>query len=237
MTVAVVYIAVTNGPRTSDLCARFVSTWHEFPPEAPCDLFVACNGGPLNSEQAAMLSALKPRLFPRLNDPGHDISAFQDAAYGLCAEYTAMLCLGESIHFHRAGWLRRLVEAWGRWGPGLYGPFASNNVRGHLQTSAFFCAPAHLRSYAARPQTRAQRMEFEHGERAFWRRLARQGLPVRCVTFDGEWPPQHWRYPNNIIGRGDQSNLLCLNNHAEAWQRADPSTRAKWSVQYDQPFR
>ena len=184
-----------------------------------------------------MLSMLAARFFPRINDGGLDLTGYMDAVRGPCANYDAILCLGESIHFHRAGWLRRLVEAWEHWGPGMYGPFGSNNSRSHLQTSAFMVSPAMLRSYPVRPLNRPQRFEFEHGERALWRRLARQGLPVRCVTFDGEWEPRMWRMPRNCLWRGDQSNVLMWNNHSDAWERASPLTKHQWSVKADSPYK
>jgi hypothetical protein len=148
-----------------------------------------------------------------------------------------MLCLGESIYFHREGWLNRLVDAWHRYGPGFYGPFGSNNTRSHLQTSAFFCSPATLLSYPIRPLNRTARFEFEHGERALWRRVADQRKPVRCVTWDGEWEPRLWRYPQNILWRGTQENMLMNNNHSEAWENASPLTKHQWSTKADAPFR
>jgi hypothetical protein len=235
--IAVCYTAVTNGLRTTDYLCRFVATWMDFPPGVDCDLFVCCNGGPLSTEQALVLHSLNVRLFARPNDAGQDITGYMDAAAGPCSAYDAVLFLGESVFFQRAGWLQRLREAWERHGPGLYGPFSSNNVRAHLQTTAIFCSPMSLRAYPVRPLSRPARMEFEHGESALWRRLARRGLPVRLVTFDGEWPPSLWRLPMNIIGRGDQSNLLMMNNHADAWAGASALTRHQWSIRYDSPFQ
>lgn len=237
MKTAVVYTAVTNGNLTSDFIARFVASWQLFPPGAPCDLWVACNGGPLESYQQLMFAPMNAMMFPRVNDGGRDLTGYQDAARGPCSDYEAVLFLGESIYFHRKGWLKRLVDAWQRWGDGFYGPFASNNTRPHLQTSAFFCSPATLLSYPIRPLTRPARFEFEHGETALWRRVAVQGNPVRCVTFDGEWPPQIWRLPQNILWRGNQSNLLMMNNHAQSWEQQTPLVKHQWSMKADGPFK
>ena len=237
MTVAVCYTAVTNGSRTTDLAARFIATWQAFPPLADCDVWVACNGGPLESHQQIMFASLNARMFPRVNDGGYDLTGYQDAARGPCAGYDAVLFLGESIYFFREGWLNRLVEAWQKYGSGFYGPFGSNNVRAHLQTSAFFCSPATLLSYPIRPLTRPARFEMEHGEHALWRRVAAQGRPVRAVTWDGEWAPQIWRLPQNILWRGNQSNLLMMNNHAEAWEEQTPWVKHQWSVKADGPYR
>lgn len=237
MTIAVSYIAVTGGPLTSDFCSRFVASWLEFPPGYPCDLVVCCNGGPLSSEQVLIFQPLKPIMFPRANDGGWDVTGHQAAAWGPCANYDAMMCCGESVFFHRSGWLKRMVEAWERHGPGMYGPFSSNAVRAHLNTTAFFCGPGHLRRYPVKPKNRADRYQFEHGEKSLWRRLASWGVPVKLVTWDGEWEPKLWRYPKNILWRGDQSNLIFQCNHSEGWANADPLTRHQWSTKADMPYK
>jgi hypothetical protein len=208
MRICIAYIAVTLGPISDQYASRFVSTWHEYGPGHECDLMVICQGGPLSTELAMIFAPLNPIYYPRPNDPGLDISAYQDAARGPCADYDAVLWLGESNYFHREGWLKRLVEAWNKYGQGMYGPYASNAIRGHLNTTAFFCAPSLVKQYPVRAVTRQDRYEFEHGENALWRRANRQNIPVMMVTWDGEWGPRNWRMPQNIIWRGDQSNCL-----------------------------
>jgi hypothetical protein len=231
--VAVVYTAVTHGTRTSEFISRFVATWMENPPGSPCDLWVACNGGPLFSEQVLMFSPMSARMFPRVNTPGWDLDGFFDAARGPCSSYDMILCLGESVYFHREGWLKRLVDTRQKYGPGFYGPFGSFNVRPHLQTSAFFCPPVLLLQYPVRPKNRAERMAFEHSDRAMWCRVAERAMPVRMVTFDGDWEPRLWRYPNDILWRGTQQNLLMMNNHAQAWENASPLVKFQWSNKAD----
>ena len=237
MNVAVVYTAVTTGHLTSDLIARFVSTWHEHPPGAPCDLWVACNGGPLLSEQVLMFAPMSAKMFPRVNDTGKDLTGYIDASIGPCASYDMVLFLGETVFFHREGWLKRLVEAATKYGAGMYGPWGSNVVRTHLQTTAFFCDPKLLTQYPSRPNDNPSRMSWEHGENAFWRWVANRGRPVRLVTFDGEYEPRMWRYPPNIIWRGDQSNCLFFCNHSEAYANASPLTKHQWSMNCDQPYK
>ena len=237
MRVAVIYTAVTNGPITSDYLSRFVATWIGFPPGVECQLFVGCNGGPLSTEHSLMLATLNPRLIVRENDSSWDIGLYMDAARGACKDYDMQVCLGESVYFHREGWLRRLVEAWQRHGPGMYGPYASNTIRGHLNTTAFCCAPSMLASYPKRVKTKADRYFFEHGEGALWRHLHRMNAPVRMVTWDGEWGPNLWRLPLNILWRGDQSNCLMFCNHTDAFAAATPAVKQNWLRTCDQPFR
>ena len=237
MTVAVCYTAVTNGSRTTDLAARFIATWQAFPPMADCDLWVACNGGPLESYQQIMFASLGARMFPRVNDAGKDLTGYIDAARGPCESYDMVLFCGETVFFHREGWLKRLVEAASRYGLGMYGPWGSNVVRAHLQTTAFFCDPKLLNQYPSRPMTHDARMQWEHGEHSFWRWAAARGQPVRLVTWDGEWEPRMWRYPQNIIWRGDQSNCIVWCNHVQAWFDTTPANRHAWSANCDQPYK
>lgn len=231
------YTVVSQGFVSDQYSSRFVATWHEFPPGAETDLLIICNGGPLSLELSLIFESLNAKMFPRVNDAGLDLTGYMDSVRGPCKDYDAVLFLGESIYFTREGWLQRLVEAWGKYGPGFYGPFGSNNVRPHLQTSAFFCPPPLLKRYPFRPFNRIMRMEFEYGNQAMWRRVAAGGMPVRCVTWDGEWEPRMWRIPQNILWRGDQSNLLMMNNHAQAWENETPTTKQKWSANADTPFR
>jgi hypothetical protein len=231
------YIAVTNGPIVDDYAARFVSTYQEYPPGAEHDLLIICNGGPLHTSTALIFQGMSARMYPRQNDGGWDITGYIDAAKAPCAGYDAMLCLGESNYFHRAGWLKRIVEAWQSHGPGFYGPFSSNAVRAHLNTTAFMCPPLLLKQYPVRVHDLWSRYAFEHGERALWRRTAQQGMPVRLVTWDGEWEPRLWRLPKDILWRGDQSNCLMWCNHSDGYANADAATKASWAKQSDALFK
>lgn len=238
MRICIAYIAVSLGPITSNYVSRFVATFKEYPPGVDAvDLLVICNGGPLSTELSLIFGSLNPIFYPRPNDGGWDISAYQDAAAGPCKDYDAMLCLGESNYFYRAGWLKRLEEAWTRYGKGMYSPYSSNAVRSHMNTTAFFTAPEFIRNYPARVTDRANRYEFEHGQNALWRRIHAQGHPCRLVTWDGEWEPRLWRLPPNILWRGTQENLLMWCNHSDGFANANTRTKAQWASISDAPFR
>jgi hypothetical protein len=234
--VCVAYTAVTNGSRTSDFIARFVVSWKEFPPGVETDLVVNCNGGVLSTEQNLLFAGLHAKMFPRFNDDARDISGHQAAARGPCAAYDMVLFCGESVYFHRAGWLKRFVETWQKLGPGFYGPFCSNSVRAHLNTTAFCASPALVASYP-KVKTHQQSYSFEHGPFSMWRRAAAMGLPVRLVTWDGEWRPEEWRTPENILWKGDQTNCLMWCNHADRYFEAAPDTRWNWERATNQSFR
>lgn len=237
MKIVLCYIAVTHGSITADYASRFVASYFSFPPGAEHDTLIICNGGPLKYETALIFSALNPRFYPRVNDPGYDISGYIDAAKGPCSEYDMMICCGESCYFHREGWLKRMVSTWQRNGPGMYGSFSSNLVNPHLNTTGFVCSPKLLSKYPRKVQCKADRYEFEHGKFPFWKFVASRGSPVKMVTWDGEWEPRSWRSPANILWRGDQSNCLMFCIHTDRYATAPTSIKTKWARGADRPFR
>lgn len=233
MKICCCYTCVTQGPISADYASRFVATFKEYPPGVDCDVLIICNGGPIRTELAMIFAPLNAQMFPRSNDD-FDLGGYREAALGPAKDYDILLCLGESVHFHREGWLKRFVEAWASHGPGLYGPFASNLVRPHLNTTAFCTSPLLIQRC---PISVHDRYAWEHGERSFWRWVYSQGIPVRLVTWDGEWEPRLWRMPKDILWRGDQSNCLLWANHTERWRDATPSLKSTWSRGADRPFQ
>lgn len=234
---AAIYIAVSHGAKTADFCARFCSLWNIFPPGEDCDLIVACNGGPLPTSTAMLFAGLNAQFWPRLNSEARDIGSYIEASRTISKDYDAILCLGESVHFNRAGWLRRLVEAWQQCGPGMYGPFATHVIRSHLQTTAFMVQPKMLREYPLLVTDRKSRYEFEHGERALWRRLHARNIPVKLVTWSGVWSPGQWRLAKNGLWSGDQSDCLMLSNHTQRWAEADETRKRNWTASANRPYQ
>lgn len=235
MKITIAYIAVTNGPLTADYAARFVASHHEFPPGLEHETVVACNGGPLRTAEALIFSGLNAVLYPRSNE-AWDIGAYLELAKGLCRDSDMILCCGESVYFHRPGWLKRLADTWQKYGPGMYGTFASNMIRAHLQTTCFAAAPDLLRSYPPGFWRGNDRYAFEHGPNAFWRWCQKCGRPVRCVTWDGDWGPREWRNPPEILWRGTQTNCLMFSNHTEHYANAKLSVRQNWARGADRKY-
>lgn len=229
--VRIAYTVVSAGLISGDYCSRFVGSWLTCPPGVDCDLVAVCNGGPLPTELAMMFSAIPTQFFPRSNDNGWDISGFQDAASKFDCDM--LVCLGESCYFHKPGWLVPVVEAWRKYGAGFYGFFSSHLVRPHLNTTAFAVDTKFLKGYPQVVNHRS-RYDFEHGLNSLWRRMDQFGRPVKLVTWDGVWDQQQWRYPNNIMWRGNQSNCLIFCNHVDRWFAADEPTRKHWSAGADQ---
>lgn len=234
MRIILAYVCVVNGPITHDYAARFVGSYLANPPGVVHDTIVACNGGALPCETGLLFQSLSAKFYPRKNDPGYDLSAFQDVAKLFPCDL--LVCCGESVYFHRADWLRRYVEVWNKYGPGMYGTFSSNLVRPHLNTTGFCVAPKFLIG-SDRCQSREDRYEFEHGEKSLWRRVYGLGFPVRMVTWDGDYEPTQWRNPNNIMWRGDQSACLMRCQHTDRWDAASEETKAAWARNADKPFK
>ena len=233
MKILLVYVAVSQGLRTEEFAERFVRTYLNFPAGVGHEMCVACNGGPLPEKAGLPFTVVKTTFLPRVNDGGWDITAFQDIAADTRAEM--MVCLGESVHFWREGWLKRMVEAWTEFGPGMYGFWSSNLVRAHLNTTAFVTAPAFLLHYP-RPANRQDRYDFEHGEHAYWRMLAGIGKPTKLVTWDGCYDPPEWRSPRDILWRGSQANCLAWCSHTDRYRALRPTVKRQWEHCIDQPY-
>lgn len=234
MKIVLAYIAVSRGVLTADYCSRFVGSYIACPPGAECSIVVACNGGPLPRETALLFDSLNAKFLPRLNDEGWDISAYQQIARSIPCDM--LVCLGESVYFHRPGWLRKMVEAWNKFGAGMYGFWASYLVRPHLNTTGFVVDPVHLGVYPT-VRNHNERYQFEHGEHAMWRHIQSLSRPVKLVTWDGIYDPFQWRTPRDILWRGTQLNCLAFCSHTDRFRAADAETKKKWSRWVDQPFR
>ena len=177
-----------------------------------------------------MFSPIACQFLPRENDEGWDISAIQAVARKVKCDM--LVCLGESCYFWKPDWLKPMVEAWKRYGAGMYGFFSSFLVRPHMNTTGFCCDPRFLLGY---PQVtdHVGRYSFEHGLNSFWKRMQMFGKPAKLVTADGVYDPPQWRSAPNIMWRGDQSNCLIRCNHLDRWDAADEETKKNWSAGAD----
>jgi hypothetical protein len=234
--VTVLYVAVTNGGNIDAYAPRFARTYIEHPGGYPHKLVVICNGGKLTPRREAFFNGTGCEFWEHENHAGFDIGAYIDYARTVADKDAFLVCLGESVHFGCAGWLKRLADAREEYGEGMYGPFSSHMVRAHLNTSGFATDARLLAQH--RPVTdNAARYEFEHGANCYWKRLQAGNHTAALVTWDGVWFAGEWRQPANIMHRGDQSNLIMGCNHSERWATADAGTKKLWSSQSDRIFR
>lgn len=232
--IVLVYIAVSGGPLTHDYCARWVGSYLVNPPGVEHQTIVACNGGPLPRETALLFDSINASFLPRPNDGGYDLSAYHQIAKEVPCDL--LVCQGESVHYHRPGWLKKIADAHQTFGEGMYGMFSSHLVRAHLNTTGFAISPRFLNEYPV-PTNHDERYAEEHGERSLWRSVQSKGGAVKLVCWDGAWDCRQWRLPRNCLWRGDQSNCLAHCIHSDRFFAADQKTKAMWARLADGPFR
>ncbi len=224
----VVYVHVPGKPEFEAHARKFVASYQKHPPGIEHDTIIVWNG---DVEPNSQFNELPNVLHIKWNNSGWDIGAYLRAAESVKTEM--MLLCGSHTTFRQPGWLLRMLEVWAKHGPGVYGCTASYQIRPHLNTSGFWCAPEMLRRYQGNVVTKEDRYNFEHGPNAFWMQMAAAGYPVKLVTPDEEldWPD--WRKPKNGYCRGDQSDCLLWFRINDEWEMMPPGRRAGMSRMAD----
>lgn len=222
-TMTLVYIHVPGDKKHQEYAREFMDTYRKFPPMYSHKSIVVCQGATLDKFCEETFKELKGLSYYVHDDSGWDIGAFLAVARHV--DTVAMVCFGGSSYFQRAGWMKRMAEAWKKHGPGFYGATGTYEVSPHLNTSGFWCPPGILQSYPIKVENRPQRYEFEHGGNACWKIAAANGFPAKLVTWDEEldWPD--WRRPQNIFRRGDQSNCLCCWHHVKKYAESPDNVK------------
>lgn len=192
MKVAVVYCYPLVRPHLYyPLANRFADTWRKHPPGIDHELHVVCNGPKPRPRDLTPFNTIPHQSHPHDNI-GWDIGAYQWAAEHLPCDL--LVCLGAPIHFHRSGWLERMVEAYVENGPHLYGCWAYLAPNWHVRTTVFWLHPELLRSYPKYiASDRRSRYDFEHGNGSLTRHVLRGGLECIMVTWNGCFPFAQWR--------------------------------------------
>jgi hypothetical protein len=172
------------------LAKRFVQTYMEHPPgNSDHELYVIINGGVTIGDWCKHLfSPLAPR-FIQHNNYGKDIGAYQAAADLIDCDL--LVCLGAPVHFHRPGWLDRIMLAYLENGPAVYSPWGFHSPRPHLRTTAFWLPPELLNSYPHRVSDQ-ERYQFEHGPESIALWSQKQGFEPLQVTWRGVYPMDAW---------------------------------------------
>ena len=209
----VVYVHVPGKPEFAVHAKRFVDSYIKNPPGIDHDTLIVCNGDETPGE---LFTTLPNVTMVHHNNTGMDIGAYLLAAK-LVGTDVQVSC-GSHTTFRKPGWLLRMLEVWATHGPGVYGCTASYQIRPHLNTSGFWCAPEMLRRYQGQVVTKQDRYEFEHGPNAFWIQMATAGWPVKLITPDEELDWQEWRNPRNGFCKGDQSDCMLWYHILESYQ-------------------
>jgi hypothetical protein len=207
MKVCLTYILPQINVRVYEpLARRFAESYVRNPPGLePHDLTVISNGGPIQERQKRLFDPLPCRWMEH-NNMGRDIGAFQLAAEKVPCDL--LICFGSHIHFCRAGWLDRIVEAFLNNGPALYGAWGFHQPADHIRTTAFWVPPELLRSYPAWVGDR-QRYQFEHGPQSITAHVRNLGFPTLQVTWSRVLDHLQWQH----VVRED---TLLLDQHTAA---------------------
>jgi GT2 family glycosyltransferase len=205
--VTLLYVHPMGDAKYKRLALEFVESYIKYPPGYSHDTIIICNGAGPDDWTKSFFKALPNVRYLVRDNEGWDIGAYIDGAKSVKSEM--LVCFGSDSFFTKSRWLERMVIAWGKHGPGLYGTFASYEQMPHLNTFSFWCAPDFLVRYPFKVSSKADRYSFEHGPDNLWQMVYADGYPVKLVTWDGEYDWQDWRKPANIYRRGDQSNCLC----------------------------
>lgn len=182
---------MVNTPKHFTLATRFADTWKKFPPTIPHELHVICSGATATDQDKAPFNGIAV-TWHTYNNVGWDIGAFQWISEKVPCDM--LVCMGAYCHFHRSGWLERMVEVYIEHGPNYYG------TRGyfyppshHIRTTVFWMSPHLLNSYPEWVTSdRSSRYKFEHGHGSMTEWVEKAGMQALGVTWDGVYGPDKW---------------------------------------------
>jgi len=206
MRTAIAYCYPTiNSVLYDNAARRFAMTYQQFPPGAtPHQVVVVGNGPAMGPRHQKMLAGL-PYTAMQHDNTAKDIGAFQKAAATLACDL--LVCFGAHVHFWRPGWLDRMVDAYVRNGPGLYGCWGFFEPLPHIRTTAFWCPPQLLNEYPYYVANQT-RYPFEHGPNSLTLWARKMGFETPQVTWTRVLDASHW----DCLGREE---CLCLDQHSE----------------------
>ena len=212
MRVALTYVyPLIGSEHYFNLAVRFLKTYYENPPGLDHDSIIVCNGNPPDEQAAFLFGSMPNAHFLHHDNSGLDCGAYQCAARN--HECDLMVFFGASTYFKRAGWLKRMVEAYQQNGDGLYGTMGNRGVRPlgvhpHIRTTAFWTSRNLFLSYPHLISRADQRYGFEHGPDCLTSWMYKQRKRVMVVGWSGCYEQALWDSTPNGYHRGDQSDIL-----------------------------
>ena len=199
---------------------RFLRTYKQFRPTIPHDLLI-CNCGVDSGADNVFDSVSTNQVY--YNGPGWDIGAFQTV--GQKIESDIVFCFASPAYFWRLNWIEPILAAAQRFGPGLYGPMSSNENSPHLRTIAIAFHPKIMRDFPMKVDTRQKTCLAESCQGGLTSWAIQAGFPVFLVTESGTFNPKNWREPCDVFRKGDQTNCLVWDRHADIYISSDYPTR------------
>lgn len=207
---------------------RFAHTWREFPPMVDCKLMLVANNSDPKGVERDIFKDLDVE-WVRYDGAGCDAGSWQLAAsliHGFQVNFTSR------CYFHRAGWLKRLVDARNLGGPGLYGTSASHEGgRWHVCLRAFGIDCEDFKAYPLTYDTRDKGVGFEVGNGSEpgslteW--MIRRKKPPTIVYWDSIHGQLTWDSPDNIFRRGNQEQMLIFDKHTDEYQNASDAEKLR----------
>lgn len=219
---------------------RWVETYRKFDPGANHELCIGCCG----DEPSKAVKSLYRGLFCQFKvyaGAGSDIGACQEIMRELDADF--VVCQSTPVYFWNPGWLERLISAREFFGDGLYGAMASYQNRPHIRTSCWCVDPKTFAEYPFVIDSRAKACWAEsfggieqtgqNWQISDWYAYTIQ-KPSLMVTWREVVDRPHWRTPENIFRRGDQSNCLVWDQHVDVYRVSHYHERLKLAQMADE---
>jgi hypothetical protein len=204
---------------------RFVASYREFKPYYPDLKFILIAAGGELPQRAKDLYGDLPTSIVKYDGGGWWEGELQCAA-AAHQDLDLMVNFICAIHFRGHGWLDRFLAAREKFGDGLFGAMGSYELNPHLRSCALACSPQLILGYLHPVNNLAFAHLFEHGgEESFTGQTIKAGKPAIQVTWDGFYEPDKWRDAPNVFRKGDQSNLLVWDHHADNYMSMDEKRR------------
>lgn len=222
MKVSLVTIRVPAKPMYDEVTSRWQNTYLKFMPEIEHELIVVDSDMP-ESRQSPIDRFISKRFV--YDGGGWDCGIWQFV--GKKVETDLLVCCNTSTYFERSGWLERLVDAASKHGKGLYGPMGSLNYYPHIRTPCMVFQPDVITGFPWLVKSRDQTYAFEclAGRENFTLWCVDRGFVVKQVTWDGEQSIEDWRKPDNVFWKGDQSNVVVKDRHANRYDTGTEESR------------
>lgn len=213
-TVLVYIYALGGASGYKEKAIQFVNSYAEFPPLAPHDTVVVCNGVDCNHETRTIFDSLPNVTYLHHDDSGWDIGGYQLAARTIPCDL--MVFCGGHTYFRKTGWMQRIWQVYKELGDTLYGSTGNqgdlkSNVYPHVRTTGFWCSPSLLSKYphlVTQQGGGGERYQMEHGLSCFTNWVRNQGLKPWIVGWDCVKSVLDCDSMPNGFHQGDQSNIL-----------------------------
>jgi len=212
MNASIVYIyPATAGEKHTQYALRFIQSYNANPPAIDHQTVIVLNAATVTPEIECMFASLRNVTFLERDGSAMDIGGYQDAALRFPCDL--MCFFGGSTYFKGGGWLLRMLQAYLKHGPALYGAMANrgnnNGVHPHIRTTGFWCHPDLINEYPHRITKNEYRYGWEHGPRCLTWWAKSKGLKAWLVSWSSEFLEPDWDLVPNGFHKGDQSSLLC----------------------------